>query len=315
MIARNVKVLVGVVVALAWLSAAEAFASADPGHDPTAAFADARALDDAAPVATGTANEFVVHGPHGETTRVPRGARHVVATTDASGSEVRIGLPAQSMSSGQSPGSGAVSSYRGRHGALAVEATLRGTVKALVSIESNEAPHTYDFPVAVDGQPAVLSENSDGVVEVFRSDGGAAVGVVAPPWAVDAAGAPVPTHFVIIGSVLRQVVDFGSGTAFPVVADPEYGWGYTNVTAYLNRGETYDLAFSSAASTALMALICAATGIETAGIGCVYGIVEGAGLSVAAAASWSSGNCVKLRIYYFGLIVPRNQNYGARGCY
>jgi len=45
---------------------------------------------------------------------------------------------------------------------------------------------------------------------------------VAPPWAVDANGHPVPTHYEVRENSIVQVVDFDESTAFPVTADPTF---------------------------------------------------------------------------------------------
>jgi hypothetical protein len=50
------------------------------------------------------------------------------------------------------------------------------------------------------------------------------VAVVGAPWAVDADGEPVSTHYELAGGVLTQVVDTDADTAFPVTADPEWWW-------------------------------------------------------------------------------------------
>jgi len=60
----------------------------------------------------------------------------------------------------------------------------------------------------------------DGSVLASRADG-TAIGRVAKPWARDANGAEVPTHFEIAGTTLTQIIDHRSGPyAYPIVADP-----------------------------------------------------------------------------------------------
>ena len=48
------------------------------------------------------------------------------------------------------------------------------------------------------------------------------VGTFQTPWAKDASGALVPTHYIVQGSTLIQQVDVTSATTFPVVADPMF---------------------------------------------------------------------------------------------
>lgn len=57
------------------------------------------------------------------------------------------------------------------------------------------------------------------VIEEVRS-----LGEIAAPWAVDANGQPLDTHYVLDGEVLRQVIETDETTSYPVVADPSFGW-------------------------------------------------------------------------------------------
>lgn len=50
------------------------------------------------------------------------------------------------------------------------------------------------------------------------------IATIDAPWAVDANGNQVPTHYDINGSTLTQVIQPDSNTAFPVTADPSAKW-------------------------------------------------------------------------------------------
>lgn len=50
------------------------------------------------------------------------------------------------------------------------------------------------------------------------------VSTVASPWAIDANGGKVPTHYVINGNSIIQIVETTPSTAFPVTADPSWVW-------------------------------------------------------------------------------------------
>ncbi|MFF7291057.1 hypothetical protein ACFY9N_00855 [Microbacterium sp. NPDC008134] len=64
--------------------------------------------------------------------------------------------------------------------------------------------------VVVSDQPAAGSPETEVIVASIDA-----------PWATDASGAPVATHYVAEGPVLTQVVEHRSGdTTYPVVADP-----------------------------------------------------------------------------------------------
>lgn len=72
---------------------------------------------------------------------------------------------------------------------------------------------------------------------VTLSDGVDFLGGIATPWAVDAQGQSLPTHYEIDGSTLTQVVDT-STAMFPVVADPTVKDFGPYIQVHLNRTET-----------------------------------------------------------------------------
>lgn len=99
---------------------------------------------------------------------------------------------------------------------------------------------------------------------VLRADGGAdllveidsivvTVGAIEPPWATDADGHDVATHYTVEGNALVQHVAHGPGDAYPVTADPTFSLG---LWAYLpfNRAETATIASGGWGATALTAL-------------------------------------------------------------
>jgi hypothetical protein len=110
---------------------------------------------------------------------------------------------------------------------IAVQPTLEG-VRSLIHIKDATAPSEYRFTVNVP-QGGKLVTDAEYLGEEFASGEVYTVdeeniiqGVFAPAWAKDANGNPVPTHYIIEGNDLIQVVDFNENTAFPVVADPDW---------------------------------------------------------------------------------------------
>lgn len=57
------------------------------------------------------------------------------------------------------------------------------------------------------------------------------IATVAAPWAVDAVGNPVDTHYEVHGDTLVQVVDPDVDTVFPVTADPAWWWWVWTATS------------------------------------------------------------------------------------
>lgn len=122
----------------------------------------------------------------------------------------------------------------------------------IVTIDSAASPTDYLFEFsAPDGFTPALSD--DGSI-AFVDDGGLVAGSIESPWAFDASGAAVPTHFVITGQTITQVVDHrGAGVAYPVTADPSVkrcDWR-TALCLKLTRSETrsvHDAMFVSVAA-------------------------------------------------------------------
>lgn len=98
--------------------------------------------------------------------------------------------------------------------------------QTLIEVPSSSAPREYRFPLDLpDGVEAVAA--GDGSILILSPDG--PLGYFKKPWARDANGDPVATEFHLEGDVLVQTVHFSEETAFPVVADPDFGsawWGW-----------------------------------------------------------------------------------------
>ena len=91
-------------------------------------------------------------------------------------------------------------------GAVAVQA-IPGGLRALVTIDGASARHDYPFPLS--GDVARIVKNPDGSLTLYDASG-ADIGKVDAPWATDANGSPVATHFVVNGTTVTQVVGFRS---------------------------------------------------------------------------------------------------------
>lgn len=89
----------------------------------------------------------------------------------------------------------------------------------------------------------------DGSVSV--SSGDQFLGGIDAPWAVDANGSSLPTHYVISGTTLTQIVDT-TGAAFPVVADPTVNFYGPYIQVHLNRHESITAVSGYAACAAIL---------------------------------------------------------------
>jgi hypothetical protein len=105
-----------------------------------------------------------------------------------------------------------------------------GSVQILTTIADASAPTEYEYDLSL-GEGSSLSIAPDGGAVIQDSEG-AVVGVVAMPWAYDATGSPVPTHYVVDGDALVQVIEHDSSTAYPVVGDPSISFGWAIYVKY-----------------------------------------------------------------------------------
>lgn len=101
---------------------------------------------------------------------------------------------------------------------VAVQATDEGVRIHTVS-NSAESPVEFNYQVELpSGGKLDLLKN--GAVAVLDAEGGLRGGF-APPWALDRANQPVPTHYELRGATVVQVVEHRSPSVlYPVVADP-----------------------------------------------------------------------------------------------
>ena len=93
-------------------------------------------------------------------------------------------------------------------------------LQLLTTLSGPSAPERYTYEIHLPSG-ASLKPSADGGVQALRSDGSLLTAATAP-WARDANGQKVPTHFEIVGNKLIQVVDHREveNISYPVVADP-----------------------------------------------------------------------------------------------
>ncbi|MCI9888555.1 hypothetical protein JT358_08795 [Micrococcales bacterium 31B] len=106
---------------------------------------------------------------------------------------------------------------------VAVTAHDSGAIQARVLIESSQSPRQYPFTLdlAAGVQPVLAADGGVDFMQVHEGDATPVlVARLEAPWAVDAAGAPVQTHYEIRGDQVIQHVQHGPQNAYPVVADP-----------------------------------------------------------------------------------------------
>ena len=96
-----------------------------------------------------------------------------------------------------------------------------GREQSLLLLEGPDSPreHRFDMDVPDGGQ---MVKNPDGSVDILDADGNVVEHVKAP-WAYDALGRPVDTHFEVDNETgeLVQIVDPDRTTLLPILADPD----------------------------------------------------------------------------------------------
>jgi len=187
-----------------------------------------------------------------------------------------------------------------------VEATADG-VRLSTVINDASAPTSYAYGFGAGVSPVVLADGS----AILHDGGNVIVGVVATPWAVDANGASVPTHFTVDGTALVQVVDH-VGAAYPVVADPSVSLGWKVYVKYSKsevkaqvtgwRGTVNDKAKYQAAfcAAALAGGVWGAVAMAACGL-YVYDSLDSIMTTFKAASA--AGKCVEMQYLYNGMPV------------
>lgn len=143
-----------------------------------------------------------------------------VATTPAG--VLTMEVPAQGRDLAQGDDSITLLDGSATDTAVAVQRTESG-LRALVHIDSIEAPERFQFPIG--GDVAEIKLTADGGAAALDAEGHV-VATAPAPWAIDANGVSVPTRFEVDGTTLIQTVDHRGGDyAYGIVADPSwYFW-------------------------------------------------------------------------------------------
>lgn len=184
--------------------------------------------------------------------------------------------------------------------ATGISATSDGARLSVV-ITAADAPTDYAFPVQLpDG--GYLKVLDDGSVDVVTGLG-VTVASIATPFATDANGNGVPTHFEIdADGALVQHVDH-AGAAYPVVADPRVSFHWDHATVYLSRSETRYVGHGGA--WAIGGAVGAAIGVVGGAPGWIIGGAAVGGLMASIGADrvdshLSHNQCIQINARWFG---------------
>ncbi|MDY2960045.1 MAG: hypothetical protein SOR72_04530 [Hornefia sp.] len=102
-------------------------------------------------------------------------------------------------------------------------------VRSLIMIKDSTAPKTYTFDFELPKKARLMygyewnaNEYKNGEIVVVDEDG-FLLSTIKAPWARDAKGKDIDTHYEIKDNSLVQIVKFDKQATFPIVADPWYG--------------------------------------------------------------------------------------------
>lgn len=180
---------------------------------------------------------------------------------------------------------------------LAVQAQADSVrILTVLSDSTASSKYTYTFPGYI---PEILDDGS--VSLTVPGDGMTMqVGLIEAPWAYDATGAPVPTHYEAEGDTLVQVVEHTStDVTYPVVADPQVGFGL-GTYVFFNRAETKTISNEGWAVTGATGVCGLAGSLLTPAVGVVFAAacltIGGSIVAQAGVAENSSPKkCVRIR--------------------
>lgn len=159
--------------------------------------------------------------------------------------DITIGLPTSSAAEDAQSVQPGVVGYDDEQFSVAVALKSSADLQFSTVVSDASAPTRFDYELTLPSG-AELSLGANGSAWAIGADSEFLLGVESP-WAVDANGQEVPTHFEVHGHTLTQVVDHSSGSyAYPIVADPYAGRNiFDRVTTYQPHKDQVDLVLSS----------------------------------------------------------------------
>ncbi len=191
----------------------------------------------------------VDYSPGSAAEQLGGGSALVIPTDPADGVALGIGayqleisLPRSDVAGEAVTLEGGVVAYPSEGESANAVAATDGGVQLLNVISSREASEAYSYDLKLP-EGAKLEASGVGTIAVVASSG-ELVATIAEPWAIDARGAKVPTHYIISGSTITQIVEHTSSSfTYPVVADPSVSYLWWGVATKLTHAETKSLAY------------------------------------------------------------------------
>ncbi|WP_123939432.1 hypothetical protein [Curtobacterium sp. PhB137] len=148
--------------------------------------------------------------------------------TDSASTVVSANLPFASSAAKAVAEMNGVVSYDNNNGSSTVPIVHSdGSVQVATVMASAQAPTRFTYPLALPAGSSIKTLDDGSLV--LTDGSGFFIGSLKAPWAKDARGADVPTHYEVDADTVTQVVDTSGVDAFPVVADPDLWTTIKNV--------------------------------------------------------------------------------------
>lgn len=177
-----------------------------------------------APVSSDESSEFAAKVSDGQSTlEIPRDAGDDISV-ELDGAEIGIGLPQINSSNGSTRLTDGTIVYPSNQSSANAVIPLENGVQLLTTISNQNSDDRFTYDLSL--PPGYRVQLVEYGAEIVNEAGQVLIKIPAP-WAVDAAGAHIATHYVTDGMSLTQIVDHKrtADVVYPVVADPTYFWG------------------------------------------------------------------------------------------
>jgi hypothetical protein len=164
--------------------------------------------------------------------KIPSNPENPIQITSRNGSTIFVGLPFSKQAKMASLVTDGAVAFDNQNGSVStVLAKTDGSLQIATVLTTAKAPTDFTYQLTLPtGVKAAVEPN--GGVE-FLLGNSIYIGGVAPAWARDSRGATIPTHYVVSGSTLTQVIEHQSlQYAYPIVADPWLGFDLIDHTAW-----------------------------------------------------------------------------------
>lgn len=211
---------------------AQLVTDADPHATPTS------------PITASQDGTFKVASDEGEIT-LPAEANGAVEIGDHG---LSIELPGESAQEGRLAADGSLI-YSETDGFATVIQNKADGVQIHTVLHDSSSP--TEFTYVLDGGSPILRE--DGGIDIVAEAEGQAQEILAfvdAPWAADANGTSVPTHYELSDGAITQIVTPGPDSVFPIVADPKVSYG-TGVYFSFTRAEMHAMVLATQSIIAL----------------------------------------------------------------